>query len=272
MTQDLFDSITDKPEFLLASSSGSTNISTSPEIKCVEAMDDKPKSPEIIEIVDNDPDLLVNDKLELYLDEPKTNLAEFLQLLDIMDYYYPEQIRFMNALSYPAMIPPIDIMENRPDIYKKWTINPEPEPETQAFTPKPINKNTSTSEIEDIYNLYGTKKSDKDDSAKSTKKRLTPSRLAKQDIEAILFAEQLKAGIKKVNSHYHIGSTTIKKIWASSNPYEHANSIEIDIPEKPDITKPDPIEEKRKRKTAEIERIAKNIFRSELGKLVQADD
>ncbi|CAJ0833427.1 11744_t:CDS:2 [Entrophospora sp. SA101] len=48
---------------------------------------------------------------------------------------------------------------------------------------------------------------------------------AKEDITAILFAEQLKAGIKKVNAHYHIGSTTIKKIWVSSNPYEHANSI-----------------------------------------------
>ena len=53
------------------------------------------------------------------------DLAEFLQLPDIMDYYYPEQIRFMNALSHPAMIPPIDIMENRPDIYRKWFISIE---------------------------------------------------------------------------------------------------------------------------------------------------
>ena len=53
------------------------------------------------------------------------DLAEFLQLPDIMDYYYPEQIRFMNALSHPAMIPPINIMENRPDIYKKWSISIE---------------------------------------------------------------------------------------------------------------------------------------------------
>ncbi|RHZ82747.1 hypothetical protein Glove_103g206 [Diversispora epigaea] len=43
---------------------------------------------------------------------------------------------------------------------------------------------------------------DKDDSAKpSSKKRITSSHLSKQDIEAIVFAEQLKAGIKKVNSH-----------------------------------------------------------------------
>ncbi|CAJ0861175.1 4419_t:CDS:2 [Entrophospora sp. SA101] len=69
------------------------------------------------------------------------------------------------------------------------------------------------------------KKSDKDDSAKSSKKKTVPSRLAKEDITAIVFAEQLKVGIKKVNAHYHIGSTTIKKIWASSNPYEHANSF-----------------------------------------------
>ncbi|CAG8704712.1 13671_t:CDS:1, partial [Gigaspora rosea] len=31
--------------------------------------------------------------------------------------------------------------------------NLEPEPKTQTFTPKPINENTS--EIEDIYDLYG---------------------------------------------------------------------------------------------------------------------
>ncbi|RHZ80777.1 hypothetical protein Glove_132g28 [Diversispora epigaea] len=98
------------------------------------------------------------------------------------------------------------------------------------------------------------KKSDKDDN---------PFRLAKSDIDAILYASDLKAGIKKVNSHYRIGSTTIKKIWTY---YEHANSIE------PDIVKSDPIEVKRKRKQAEMERITKNIFRTELGKLIQADD
>src|SRR5215204_4716958 len=76
------------------------------------------------------------------------------------------------------------------------------------------------------------KKSDKDDSAKSSKKKTVPSCLAKEDITAILFAKQLKAGIKKVNAHYHIGSTMIKKIWTSSNPYEHANSIgEPNLPE-----------------------------------------
>lgn len=55
------------------------------------------------------------------------------------------------------------------------------------------------------------KKSDKGDSSKSFKKKTTPLRLAKEDIDAILFAKELKAVIKKANSHYHIGSTTIKK-------------------------------------------------------------
>ncbi|CAG8614918.1 11975_t:CDS:1, partial [Diversispora eburnea] len=50
------------------------------------------------------------------------DLAEFLKLPDAMDYYYIEQMEFLSDLSYPAMIPPIDIMENRPDIYRKWSI------------------------------------------------------------------------------------------------------------------------------------------------------
>ncbi|CAG8820269.1 23971_t:CDS:1, partial [Dentiscutata erythropus] len=84
----------------------------------------------------------------------------------------------------------------------------------------------------------------------------------------------------------------------SENPYSYANSIEdvnlpnwyinnskfekvntspkltpqINIPKKPDIVKSDPIEVKRMRKQGEMERITKNIFRSELSKLVQADD
>ncbi|CAJ0633042.1 5429_t:CDS:2 [Entrophospora sp. SA101] len=143
---------------------------------------------------------------------------------------------------------------------------------------------------------------DLNDSAKSSKKKTVPSRLAKEDITAIVFAEQLKAGIKKVNAHYHIGPTTIKKIWASSNPYEHANSIgepnlpewynknvkfkesspnasqEIVLPEEtkllvkePNIVKQD-TSEKRKKKEAEMERIAKRIIRSELGRIIQAED
>ncbi|RHZ86708.1 hypothetical protein Glove_46g22 [Diversispora epigaea] len=44
---------------------------------------------------------------------PQTN-AQWLQ-----------QMEFLSDLSYPAMIPPIDIMENRPDIYRKWSISIE---------------------------------------------------------------------------------------------------------------------------------------------------
>ncbi|RHZ76064.1 hypothetical protein Glove_207g23 [Diversispora epigaea] len=53
------------------------------------------------------------------------DLAEFLKLPDAMDYYYIEQMEFLSDLSYPAMIPPIDIMENRPDIYRKRSISIE---------------------------------------------------------------------------------------------------------------------------------------------------
>ncbi|RHZ82148.1 hypothetical protein Glove_114g102 [Diversispora epigaea] len=53
------------------------------------------------------------------------NLAEFLQLPDAMDYYFTEQMDYLKSLSYPAIIPPIDIMQNRPDIYRRWFISIE---------------------------------------------------------------------------------------------------------------------------------------------------
>ncbi|CAG8454039.1 15017_t:CDS:1 [Acaulospora colombiana] len=144
------------------------------------------------------------------------------------------------------------------------------------------------------------KKSNKDPDSKQSEKPIksrTPlARLAKEDIECIMYAKALKGGSKKVSEWYRIGAQRCIKIWKSEDPYSYANSIgepnlpewyptntkikkaesmpepasqEIDIPEEP---KPDPIKEKRKRKQTEMERIAKNIFRSELGKLVQADD
>ncbi|CAG8636244.1 1463_t:CDS:1, partial [Diversispora eburnea] len=133
---------------------------------------------------------------------------------------------------------------------------------------------------------------------KSIKSRAPPSRLAKEDIDCIMYAKELKGGSKKVLEWYKIGIQKCNKIWKSENPYSYANSIEdanlpnwyinnskfekvdtspkptsqIDISKKPDIVKPDPIEVKKMRKQGEMERIAKNIFRSELSKLVQADD
>ena len=53
------------------------------------------------------------------------NLAEFLHLPDAMDYYYIEHIDFLSSLSHPAMIPPVNVMRDRPYIYKKWFINIE---------------------------------------------------------------------------------------------------------------------------------------------------
>jgi len=48
MIQDLSDSMIDQPEYSVASSSKSTNISITLEIKHVESVDDKSKSPKII--------------------------------------------------------------------------------------------------------------------------------------------------------------------------------------------------------------------------------
>src|SRR5271170_296101 len=53
------------------------------------------------------------------------DLSEFLQFPDAIDYNFPKQIRFLTLLSYPAIIPSIDIMKNRPDIYRKWFISIE---------------------------------------------------------------------------------------------------------------------------------------------------
>ncbi|RIB26578.1 hypothetical protein C2G38_2030098 [Gigaspora rosea] len=57
MTQDLFDLIIDQPEFPVASSSESTDISLPPEIIHVEPVDDKSEpSPKIIESVNDEPE------------------------------------------------------------------------------------------------------------------------------------------------------------------------------------------------------------------------
>ncbi|RHZ80457.1 hypothetical protein Glove_135g88 [Diversispora epigaea] len=140
------------------------------------------------------------------------------------------------------------------------------------------------------------KKSNKDPDSKQSEKLIKPRpplvRLAKQDIDAILYAKALKGGSKKVSEWYKIGNPKCNKIWKSEDPYSYANSIgepnlpewyttntkiekaesapepvsqEIDIPEEP---KPDPIEVKRKRKTTEIENIARRVMRSELSKLI----
>ncbi|RHZ72024.1 hypothetical protein Glove_248g48 [Diversispora epigaea] len=60
---------------------------------------------------------------------------------------------------------------------------------------------------------------------------------------------------------WYTTNTKIEKAESAPEPV----SQEIDIPEEP---KPDPIEVKRKRKTAEIENIARRVMRSELSKLV----
>ncbi|RHZ88178.1 hypothetical protein Glove_26g328 [Diversispora epigaea] len=140
------------------------------------------------------------------------------------------------------------------------------------------------------------KKSNKDpdsqQSEKPTKSRPPLVRLAKADIECIIYARDLKGGSKKVSEWYKIGTQKCNKIWKSEDPYSYANSIgkpnlpdwypnntkiekaeispeptpqEIITPEKP---KPDPIEVKRKRKTTEIENIARRVMRSELSKLI----
>ncbi|CAG8852866.1 34539_t:CDS:1, partial [Gigaspora margarita] len=57
MTIDLYDSTIDQPEFLVALSSESTDTSITPEIEYIEPIDDKPKFPEIIKSVNNEPEI-----------------------------------------------------------------------------------------------------------------------------------------------------------------------------------------------------------------------
>ncbi|RHZ82910.1 hypothetical protein Glove_103g255 [Diversispora epigaea] len=135
------------------------------------------------------------------------------------------------------------------------------------------------------------KKSNKNPDSQQSEKLIKPRpplvRLAKDDISCILYAKALKGESKKVSEWYKIGNPKCNKIWKSEDPYSYANSIgepnlpewyptntkiektesapepvfqEIDIPEESVIVKPDPIEVKRKRKTAEIENIARCIY------------
>ncbi|CAG8603943.1 3454_t:CDS:2 [Cetraspora pellucida] len=70
-TQALFDSIIEQPESSVVSSSKSTNISLPPEIEHVESVDNEVESSEIIEeLVEDDPDLLMNDEPEISPDLP----------------------------------------------------------------------------------------------------------------------------------------------------------------------------------------------------------
>ncbi|CAG8830244.1 19041_t:CDS:2, partial [Gigaspora margarita] len=67
-TIDLYDLTIDQSEFSVVSPSESTDTSITPEIKCVEPIDDKPKFSEIIESVNDEPeispDLPANNKLK----------------------------------------------------------------------------------------------------------------------------------------------------------------------------------------------------------------
>ncbi|CAG8853708.1 1230_t:CDS:1, partial [Gigaspora margarita] len=72
-TQELFDSIIDQLECSVASSSKSTNISVTPEIKYVESLDDKLETPEIVEeseiqgytlSVENEPEISTNSSVK----------------------------------------------------------------------------------------------------------------------------------------------------------------------------------------------------------------
>ncbi|CAG8642615.1 1168_t:CDS:2, partial [Diversispora eburnea] len=98
-------------------------------------------------------------------------------------------------------------------------------------------------------------------SENSIKSRAPLPHLAKEDIDCIMYAKELKSGFKKVLE------CKFEKVNTSPQL-----TPQIDISKKPDIVKPDPIKVKRIRKQDEMEQIAKNIFISELSKLIQADD
>ncbi|RHZ56130.1 hypothetical protein Glove_406g18 [Diversispora epigaea] len=172
---------------------------------------------------------------------------------------------------------------NLPDWYpsntkiEKTEISPEPMPQEIITPEKPViikpdpievKRKRKTTEIENIARRVL-----RSELGKLVIEEPPLARLAKQDIECIMYAKQLKGGSKKVSEWYKIdanlpdwypSNTKIEKTEISPEPMPQ----EIITPEKPVIIKPDPIEVKRKRKTTEIENIARRVLRSELGKLV----
>ncbi|RHZ54574.1 hypothetical protein Glove_426g14 [Diversispora epigaea] len=101
------------------------------------------------------------------------------------------------------------------------------------------------------------------------RKNQTPGKATKEDIDCIMYARDLKDSYSYANSigEPNLPEWYIKNTKISPDPAqcELTKSQEIDISEEP---KPDPIEVKRKRKTTEIENIARRLLRSELEKLV----
>ncbi|RHZ67212.1 hypothetical protein Glove_302g55 [Diversispora epigaea] len=65
------------------------------------------------------------------------------------------------------------------------------------------------------------KKSNKDPESqqleKPIKSRPPPSRLAKSDIDCIMYAKELKGGSKKVSEWYKISTQKCNKIWKSED-------------------------------------------------------
>ncbi|RHZ49136.1 hypothetical protein Glove_529g4 [Diversispora epigaea] len=117
------------------------------------------------------------------------------------------------------------------------------------------------------------KKSNKDTDSKQLEKNIKSrpplARLAKEDINCIMYARDLKDPYSYANSigEPNLPEWYIKNTKISSDPVqcELTKSQEIDIPEEP---KPDSIEVKRKRKITEMENITHRVLRFELGKLV----
>ncbi|CAG8652696.1 6154_t:CDS:2, partial [Diversispora eburnea] len=101
---------------------------------------------------------------------------------------------------------------------------------------------------------------DTQQSENSIKSRAPPPCLTKKDIDCIMYAKELKDANLP---NWYINNSKFEKVNISPEP-----TPQIDIPKKPDIVKLDPIEVKRMRKQGKMKRITKNIFRSELSKLV----
>ena len=53
------------------------------------------------------------------------DLSNYSEISECIDYDCPEHTAFLFNIWRPALIPPPDILQNRPDIYRKYLINIE---------------------------------------------------------------------------------------------------------------------------------------------------
>ncbi|CAJ0755918.1 548_t:CDS:1 [Entrophospora sp. SA101] len=53
------------------------------------------------------------------------DLSNYSEIFEHIDYDYPEHTSFLFNIWKPAIIPPLDILQSRPDIYRKYLVTVE---------------------------------------------------------------------------------------------------------------------------------------------------